>query len=135
VTGMNYAELQQAIREASGHLLSDTQVLEITRLATGWAEASALERTRRLADEHRRHSVALDAHKARADAAESRAIHAERQLARFADGILRFEELAERAEKGQRDADLVDELRRRIAGLERRNAQLLADALGTGSTK
>jgi hypothetical protein len=130
---MNYAELQQAIREASayhgdegtsGYLLSDAQVNEVARLATGWAEARALERTRRLADEHRRHSLALEAHKARGDQQESRAVHAEKQLARFAVGVAEYEELAERAALAQRDADLVTELRRRIAALERANERL-----------
>lgn len=124
---MNYAELMNAIHAAADGLLSDDQVKEIAALATRWAEASAAERTRRLSAEHARHSLALEAHKARADQQESRAVHAEKQLARFADRAAEYEELAERAAQGERNADLVDELCRRIAALERQNERLRSE--------
>lgn len=138
---MTYAELQAAIQEASvyhgdegtsGYLLSDEQVKAIAVLAVKWAEASAAERTRRLSAEHARHSTALEAHKARGDQQESRAVHAEKQLARFADGVAEYEELAERAACAQRDADLVTELRRRITALERANERLRRQQEGGG---
>lgn len=73
-----------------------------------------------LGREHNRHSLAVEAHKGRSDQQESRAIRAEKQLARFAGQAERYEELAERAELGQRAMDLEAELRRRLAILGRR---------------
>jgi hypothetical protein len=89
---------------------------EITRLR---------ERVRELGDEHARHALAVEAHKARADQQESRAIAAEEQLARFADLIARYEELAQQAADGQRDSDVLAEVRRRMVHLERDRERIL----------
>ena len=118
---MNYAELQQAIREASGYLLSEEQVKAIAVLAVRWAEASAAAHTRKLSGARPALPASQRAPGA-ADAAESRAMHAERQLARFADQVARYEELDDLAGQAQRNADLVTELRRRVAVLERQGS-------------
>lgn len=73
----------------------------------------------RLGKEHGRHSLAVSAHKARADQQESRAVHAEKQLARFLDHAQEYDRLAEQAAMSRRNADLVTELRRRVTALEK----------------
>jgi hypothetical protein len=78
----------------------------------------------RLAKEHARHSLAVSAHKARADQQQSRAVHAEGQLARFATYAEQYDKLAEMAAAGERATDLVTELRRRLAPMERLQANL-----------
>lgn len=83
-----------------------------------------------LGREHQRHSLAVAAHKARGDQQESRAIRAERQLARFAGYAEQYDELAQQAAEGQRNADLVTELRRHIAALERANERLRLKTAG-----
>ena len=90
-----------------GHAACDA---EITRLR---------EHVARLGREHHRHALAVTAHKARADQQESRAAAAERQLARFVRYVEEYDLLAERAAQGQRDSDVLKEIRRRIPPLER----------------
>ena len=72
-----------------------------------------------LGREHARHSLALEAHKGRADQQESRAIRAEGQLARFASHVEQYDQLAEQAAQGQRDSDVLKEIRRRLPAMER----------------
>jgi hypothetical protein len=72
----------------------------------------------RLAKEHARHSLAVSAHKARADQQESRAVRAEKQLVRFALHAGEYGQLAEQAAESQRNADLVAELRKHVTALE-----------------
>jgi hypothetical protein len=62
--------------------------------------------------DHRTCQLAIDAHKARADQMESRAIEAERQLARFADQAERYEELAGQAAASERVRAEAGDLRR-----------------------
>jgi hypothetical protein len=77
------------------------------------------EHVARLGREHARHSLAVSAHKGRGDQMESRAIRAEKQLARFLGYTEEYDKLAEQAADSRRNADLVAELRRRVAVLER----------------
>lgn len=95
-----------------GHALCDA---EITRLRA---------RLQVLAKEHARHSLAVSVHQGRADQQESRAVHAEKQLHRLGEYVARYDELAEQAAAGQRAADLVAELRRRLAPMERMQGNL-----------
>lgn len=91
------------------------------------AEYEALQaRNRDLEEWHKRDALAVEAHKARADHQQSRAEDAEERLACFAGHAERYRQLAELAATGQRDADLVEELRRRIAALERHRTFLTA---------
>jgi hypothetical protein len=86
---------------------------------SGVPEYEALQaRNLDLEEWHKRDALAVEAHKARADHQESRANGAEERLGCFADHAERYRQLAELAATGQRDADLVKELRRRIAVLE-----------------
>ena len=84
------------------------------------------EHVARLSREHARHSLAVSAHKGRADQMESRAVRAEKQLARFLSYAEEYDKLAEQAADSRRNADLVTELRRRIAVLERSTASAVA---------
>ena len=76
------------------------------------------EHNRKLTAEHQRHSLAVEAHKARADASESRAVHAEKQLRRWAVSIEQYERLTTAADEGVRASLLAKELRRQLTGLE-----------------
>jgi chromosome segregation ATPase len=69
--------------------------------------------------DHRTCQLAIDAHKARADQQEARAIAAEEILAAFARNVEEHEQLAGQAAQGQRDSDVLKEIRRRIPPLER----------------
>ena len=69
--------------------------------------------------DHRTCQMAIDAHKARADQQEARAAAAEEVLAVFARNVEEYDQLAERAAQGQRDSDVLKEIRRRIPPLER----------------
>jgi hypothetical protein len=108
-----WEELDEFQREADmriGEAVAGDREAEIRR---------QLAHIQMLGREHNRHALAVSAHKARADQLESRAIKAEKQLARFADIAERYDALAQQAADGERAADLVKELGRRIRSLER----------------
>ena len=91
------------------------------------AEIAGLrEHVGRLGREHNRHALAVTTHKARADQQESRAAAAERQLARFARYAEEYDQLVEQAALGQRDSDVLKEIRRRIPPLERQAERCMA---------
>lgn|SRR5512146_58042 len=69
--------------------------------------------------DHRTCQLAIDAHRARADQQEARAVAAEEVLAAFARNVEEHARLAEQAAQGQRDSDVLKEIRRRIPPLER----------------
>ena len=123
-----YTPSEIAAREPGGSTEPDQDVTPTLGAALAVDPSAEIARLRahldRLAKEHARHSLAVSAHKARADQQESRAIHAETQLARFATYIEQYDKLAEMAGAGQRATDLVAELRRRLAPMERLLANL-----------
>ena len=90
-----------------GHLACDA---EIARLR---------ERVDLLLAAHKRDALAVEAHGTRADHQQKRAAEAEEELARFAAHVSRYDELTAQAAQGQRDSDVLKEIRRRLPPMER----------------